>query len=184
MFTRSHAVATPLVVLHSNEVSTSGCLLAIVSCSCGWCRRLLRALLLFHLGESSIAGVVLLTSGYLPSSVVVVGPTDRLPWSPHRGLLLSQSALVSRTPSCTPVILLIQCRVPLSIAGLFSSYSIFSGTPSLPINHIVAPVSTGLLSSLLALSVVEASLLQVDVALHVDRLYCDRSRGNSLVNVG
>jgi hypothetical protein len=77
------------------------------------------------------------------------------------------------------------------IVGLFFR-NIFGGTPSLPINHIVAPVSTsGLLSYLLALSIVDASRcellwerIDINIPLHVDRLYRDRSRGNSLVNVG
>jgi hypothetical protein len=48
----------------------------------------------------------------------------------------------------------VQCRVPLP--SLRDSSCIFGGTSSLSINRIVAPVSTGLLSCLLALSVVEA----------------------------
>jgi hypothetical protein len=73
-------------------MSTSGSM-AVVGCSCLFVDGagdlvVLRALLLFHLGYYfSIVGVVL-ASGSLPSSVVVVGPTDRLPWLPHRGLLL------------------------------------------------------------------------------------------------
>jgi hypothetical protein len=96
----------------------------------------LRALLLFHLGYSSIVGVVL-TSGLSPSSVVVFG------------YLNAASLYCSRSYRGT--LSFIVASLCCSRGTLLSFVSSVGLLPNL--SH--APVSTGL-SRLLALSLVEA----------------------------
>jgi hypothetical protein len=128
-------------------------------CCCSrW--RVLRALLLFpHLGDSSIVGVVALTSGCSPLSTLLYTLYGRI--SP-RALGISGFLLhgLPRRHSCSLVNSMSRPSTVVDrIAGLFRSLScpsvVVAGLFSL---SFVAPVSTGLLSSLLALSVVvEAS---------------------------
>jgi hypothetical protein len=102
-------------------VLTSGCLLPVVSCT-SWCLGVLRALLLFHLGDTSIVGVVL-TPGFLPSSVVVCCCGAYRPASLVASwrafVVICTGELNSLVHSCYLVISMLRPSIVDCIAGLF-----------------------------------------------------------------